>query len=462
MTVTSADDLSNPDLQLLAIGDVHLGTRPSRLAEIVTDAGIEPNRLTPEAALASAVDLAITRQVDAVLFAGDVVESTNARFEALRPLESAVRRLVDAGITVLGVVGNHDVEALPRLARMIDGFELLGEGGQWTARTIAKPGGGAVEIVGWSFPEQKVRTSPVAKLLQDPLAPAQPGVVRIGLMHGDLDASGGAYAPFSSSEARQVGLDAWLLGHIHKPSLPGGAVGPGPAPCGYLGSLVGLDPGEAGPHGPWLVRVSSSGAIALEQLAVAPLRWEYVDARVDEDASREDVGDRLFEVMETEARRIAESGFAPEVLGLRIRLVGSSRHQTSLRRWIDDAPWSPFRREIGGTFVFVDRVYDALEPAVDLEALARGSDPPALIARKLLELARPGADRQKLLDVARERLRPVAQDSNWRAVEEIRDASDPLSDDALVAMLLQSGRTALNELLAQQGSAVDGQAESAS
>jgi hypothetical protein len=85
-----------------------------------------------------------------------------------------------------------------------------------------------------------------------------------------------------------------------------------------------------------------------------------------------------------------------------------------------------------------------------------------LLARKLLELARPGEDRQKLLDVARERLRPVAQDSNWRAVEEIRDARDPMSDDALVAMLLQSGRTALNELLAQQTSAVDARSEPAS
>ena len=453
------------DLQLLAIGDVHLGTRSSRLADTLSEAGIDPARLSPEAGLTAAVDLAIARKVDAVLFAGDVVESTNARFEALRPLESAVRRLADAGIPVLGVVGNHDVEALPRLARMIDGFELLGEGGQWSARTVAKAGGATVEIVGWSFPERQVRTSPVAELVRNPLPPAAPGVVRIGLMHGDLNASSGTYAPFTASEAQQAGFDAWLLGHIHKPSLREGTVAAGSAPCGYLGSVVGLDPGEPGPHGPWLVRISGAGTIGLEQLVVAPLRWETVDAGVDEDASVQDAGDRLFEVMEREARRIGEAGFAPEVLGLRVRLVGVSRDQASLRSWIDEGAWSGFTRRVGGageTFVFIDRVYDGLEPAVDLAVLARGSDPLALLARKLVVLEQPSDARQQLLGVARERLRPVAQDSNWGPVQDIRDASDPLSDDALVAMLLQSGRTALNELLAQKGAEGDGPSEPAS
>lgn len=103
------------DLTLLAIGDVHLGTRSSSLPEDLASFGVDSRDLTPEAALAATVELAIAEHVDAVLFTGDVVESTNARFEALRPLESAVRRLLEAGIPVLSVVGNHAVEALPRV-----------------------------------------------------------------------------------------------------------------------------------------------------------------------------------------------------------------------------------------------------------------------------------------------------------------------------------------------------------
>jgi len=256
----------------MAIGDVHLGMRPGSLPEELDREGVDPRDLTPEAALLAAVESAIEFGVDAVLFAGDVVESTNARYEALRPLEFAVKRLLDAKIRVLAVVGNHDVEALPRLARMIEGFELLGEGGRWQARVIEKTGnktgnnarnnarnnagnnarnnakndahnkshdkygedpsrqdgaraagqvsGVAVELLGWSFPERQVRSSPVDRLLRNPIAPARPGIVRIGLLHADLDTLSGHYAPITSRELGEVGLDAWLLGHIHKPSLP--------------------------------------------------------------------------------------------------------------------------------------------------------------------------------------------------------------------------------------------------
>lgn len=163
------------ELTLLAIGDVHLGTRPSSLPEGLDDAGVDLRALTPEAALLAAVARAIDEGVDGVVFAGDVVESTNARFEAMRPLERAVRELLAVGIPVLAVAGNHDVEALPRLAREIEGFELLGEGGRWQTRLIEKAGGPSVEILGWSFPERQVRNSPVGQLLRDPIPPTQPG-----------------------------------------------------------------------------------------------------------------------------------------------------------------------------------------------------------------------------------------------------------------------------------------------
>ena len=148
MALFSNPEPPTDELTLLAVGDVHLGTRPSSLPEDLLDLGVDPRALTPEAALLTTVERAIEERVDAVLFAGDVVESTNARFEALRPLESAVRRLLKAGIPVLSVVGNHDVEALPRLAGLIEGFEIIGQDGRWQTRVIEKAGRPAVEILG--------------------------------------------------------------------------------------------------------------------------------------------------------------------------------------------------------------------------------------------------------------------------------------------------------------------------
>jgi DNA repair exonuclease SbcCD nuclease subunit len=441
------------DVTLLAIGDVHLGTRPASLPADLAQWGVDPRELCPEAALGIAVDRAIAERVDAVLFAGDLVESSNARFEAIRPLESAVRRLAEAGIPAIGVAGNHDVEALPRLARRIEGFALLGEGGVWQSRVVECEQRSAVEILGWSFPDREVRRSPLADLLREPPSPQRPELPRLGLLHGDLDASSGVYAPFSRREIDASGLDAWLLGHIHRPSLASSSGPEGVAPCGYLGSLVGLDPTETGPHGPWLIRVEGPGRIHPQQLPIAPLRWEHLDVSVEQEEGPEDLGDRLLDEAERLARELREAGCTPRALGVRMRLVGPSRHYHAIRRRIEEGRWSQIARAVGDTVVFLDKAIDGLGPAVDLEKVAAGEDPPALLARKLLALKRGGRQRRALLDSARAELEPLARDARWGALEGIRAADDPLSDDNLCAALEQAGNAALYALLSQREAA---------
>jgi DNA repair exonuclease SbcCD nuclease subunit len=438
---------------LLAIGDVHLGTRPGSLPEDLGEWGVDPRELTPEAALEAAVDGAIELSVDAVLFAGDVVESTNARFEAIRPLERAVQRLSDAQIPVFGVAGNHDVEALPRLARMIDGFDLIGEAGRWESRVVEIGGRPVFELLGWSFPEPQVHTSPLATLLHDPLGAKHPGLPRLGVLHGDLDASGGPYAPFTRRELDAVGLDAWLLGHIHKPSLGSGPAGPGAIPRGYLGSLVGLDPTETGLRGPWLIHLGATGEIVPEQLQIARLRWELLEVAVEEEEDPEDLGDRLLDEAERLARRIRESGASPRVLGVRVRLTGPTCAYQAIRRKIEQGAWSGTPRQVGETVVFIGKVIDGLELALDLADLAKGNDPPALLARKLIALDGGGEDRRRLLDGAREELSAVATEPRWAPLAETRDAADPLSDEALAACLKQAGTVALHALLSQRAPA---------
>ncbi len=445
----SAD--STAGLTLLCIGDVHLGTRPASLPEDLQAKELDPRSLSPEAALGLAVDAAIARQVDAVLFAGDVVESTNARFEALRPLEAAVSRLTAAGISVLGVVGNHDVEALPRLAAHIEGLELLGEGGHWQSKILYKGGRPVAQIHGWSFPQKQVYSSPVAALLQDREWSRHAGIPSIGLLHGDLDAAGGPYAPFRHQELELAGLDAWLLGHIHKPSLQAKeqASGTGMAPlCGYLGSLVGLDPSETGLHGPWLIQVRDDGTLQAEQLMTAPLRWDWLELQVSEDERAQDVGDRLINEIARYARDLQAQGAQLKALGLRVHLTGRTRHRKDLCACIDSGQWLE-SRDVGNTLVFVNKVSESLELAHDLADLADNVGPPALLARDLLLLKAGGEGRQELLDAARDHLKTLATDARWRALDGVRGAEDPVSDAALIALLTQSGTAALSELLAQ-------------
>ncbi len=437
----------NEGTSILAIGDVHLGTVCSGVPDGIASLGVAVEELAPAAALRLSVDLAIENRIDAVLFAGDVVESTNARFEAMAPLEEGVRRLLDAGIEVIAVAGNHDVEALPRLAALIDGFTLLGAGGQWEARMISKDGSPVVQVVGWSFREARVRQSPVAELLKQPLPAPSPPVARIGLLHADLDASGGHYAPIRQAELDDTGYDAWLLGHIHKPSLGTLSASAGTRPCGYLGSLVGLDPSETGPHGPWLLDVSHDGNIDLRQVPLAPLRWEPMAVRVDGLEHLDDVRDRLMREAERLVRRLGEGAPLPRALGLRVQLTGTSGCFEEIRRWIAGGEWNSMGRIVDGAAVFFNRIIDSMELRLNLAEIASGDDPAALMAQRLLMLRYDDDRSRALLDKARAELTELAGEPVWQPVHEHRNATDPLSDDALREVLFQAGKAALNTML---------------
>ena len=434
---------------ILAIGDVHLGTSCSGVPDFVWSWGIDPGELTPAGALERATDLAIERKVDAVLFAGDVVESTNARFEAIPPLEECIRRLREEGVEVIAVAGNHDVEALPRLASLLDGFTLLGAGGRWECKAVTRNEVPVAEIVGWSFGERFVRQSPVAELLSEPLEPGSTSIPRIGLLHADLNASGGHYAPVRQFELDDTGYDAWLLGHIHKPSIEGLSASADSPPSGYLGSLVGLDPSETGPHGPWILRVHDGRELDLQHIPLAPLRWEQISISVAGLEYAEDVADRLLSEGTELVRRIAREGPAPRVVGLIAQLTGSSPCHEDISRRIDAGEWDDLGRVIDGTAVFFRKIVAAMTPQVDLAEIAKGDDPTALMARRLMVLQQDDDQSRRLIDEARAALTGIARDQRWSAVDEHRSATDPLSDQALRDVLLRSGMTALNAMLSQ-------------
>ena len=434
--------------KLLAIGDVHLGTRPSSVAQDAADRGIDVHRLTPAAGLEAAVRLAIEQDVDAVVFAGDVVENTNARYEAFRHLEAAVLKLLDEGVTVLGVVGNHDVEALPRLARLIPGFRIVGAGGRWECVAVERENRPVCEVVGWSFPQRQVTSSPVADFAGSSLPSSKPGVPRIGVMHCDLDASGGPYAPVTTGELARTGIDTWLLGHIHKPSLGEARANSSGLRAGYLGSLVGLNPKEVGDRGPWMVDLAQ-GEISLTHVSNAPLRWETIDLKVEPDQQPEDLGDSVLASVDQHIRELHARGVEPSVLALRVRLVRATRSYAAINAWVEGRRWSEITRTVGTTTAVVNKITNETELARDLNEIAKGDDPPGLLARKLLILETEGAERDELIARARERLGTLVGASKFTALQDLRDAADPLADEAIKRALKAAGSSFLSALLDQ-------------
>ena len=433
------------NVKLLCAADIHLGRQPSRLPEALP---MQPSDLGPAAAWWRLVEAAVDEGVDAVLIAGDVVDREDDFFEAYADLRDGVARLAEAGIEVVAVAGNHDTRVLPRLAdALADGpgsFTLLGRDGVWEGMSLGGAGGERVEVVGWSFPKPTTTTDPLAS---GPPARAGGGVrpvARIGLLHCDRDQTGSAYAPVRSSELDAAPVDAWLLGHVHRPDIAAGD-----RPIGYLGSLVGTDPGEPGAHGAWLLEVDADGRLSLALVPLAPLRWESRSVALDGLEEGAEVAVRIAEALDALDREIDGDAVRPLAVGCRLRLTGRTRHRAgvseALRRDDPTAAQPSLRR---GTSYFIDTVTMDASPEYDLDALATERSPAGALAQRLRLLDGLGDpdERRALVERARRRLAEVVAGAPLAAADSV-----PPDEERTVALLRRAGYEALDSLLAQRG-----------
>lgn len=463
-------------MKFLCLGDIHLGRTPSRLPAGLGD--LRPaQEVGPAAAFRRCVDYALDNDIQALLSAGDVIDDEDDFYEACGDLRRGIERLAKANVPIIAVNGNHDGQTLPRLVDILApgggsgdpsarGFCLLGRGGKWETLTIEGDAGEAVHLLGWSFPSVHVRTSPLDTLL--PLGRRLPGLDSrrgpvIGLLHCDRDAPGSPWAPVRSSDLAAAPVDAWLLGHVHRPD----ALAP-PRPMGYLGSLTGLDPGEAGPRGPWLLECKNA-SIEIEHLPLAPLRWEELTVDLDGIEGHEEVDARIVVAIARRHREIVacyprpgEGGHAephgpkacrlPLAVGCRLRFIGriSGRGEIERRLEVED-PIEKFDIEQEGIRYFVHDWRMETRPPLDLDDLARGTDPPALLARRILALCpqatkpRDEALRRSLIDDFRKRL------ERRMSGPFLRIGHSPPDDETIVGLLQEAAFSALDALQAQRG-----------
>ena len=417
-------------MKILAVGDVHLGRTPSRLPD---ELAAQARRLGPAAAWERTVDAAVEAGVRAVLLAGDVVDREDDFFEAYAQLARGVERLAKADIRVIGVAGNHDVKVLPRLANEIPAFRLLGAGGKWEHCEIAD-GRESLTIWGWSFPQARVIGSPL------PDAPFErDSGLNLGLLHCDRDAGASPYAPVTGLELERAGLDGWLLGHIHVPDELTAA-----SANGYLGSLTGLHRGETGARGPWLIDIGRGSIAEVAHLPLAPLRWQSLDVDLEGISEPEDAKGRLLEALRAFDEELANAAHRPDAVGLDIRLCGRSRFGAAAAAEFSGEDRERIDTGTGSIHYFIESISADTRPEIDLEKLAERGDPPGLLAQRLLWLAEPEGheERDRLVALARNRLRNESRNSRWSGLGEPLDA-DP------VEWLRNAGYRALETLLAQ-------------
>lgn len=249
-------------MRLLHVADIHLDTafagRPAYRAQL---------RQWQREAFVAAVDLALERDVAAMLIAGDLVDGDNLAFETMALVRRQLQRLLSQGIAVLYAHGNHD-------PAMRGGPKLVPEGVEeftsMTPRTVTvcdRGGSPLLDVVGVGFGQKVERVNPLDAF------PARTALPTVGLVHTqppELGGGGTGFAPAPLSQMQALSYDYWALGHIHKRGtyLDGRAH--------YPGVLCGRDYSETGLHGVSVVTLEDGLPPRLEFVPLSPVQYADV------------------------------------------------------------------------------------------------------------------------------------------------------------------------------------------
>lgn len=110
-------------IRILHLADLHIGME--NYGQLDPATGLNGRVMDFLRRFGEAVDYALENQVDLVLFAGDAYKSREPNSTYRREFTRRIKRLTDAGIPVVLLVGNHDLPVQEQRASSIDIFRTL-------------------------------------------------------------------------------------------------------------------------------------------------------------------------------------------------------------------------------------------------------------------------------------------------------------------------------------------------
>jgi DNA repair exonuclease SbcCD nuclease subunit len=361
-------------IKILATADLHLGRKSSAVPE---DSEEGSTKYTWK----RIVDWSIQNNVNILVLSGDIIDQDNRYFEAIGPLQSGFDKLNKNGIAVYLVTGNHDFEVLAEIIQT-DRYEnvyLLGRGGNWEKK-IYEGKDGTIQFVGWSFPKKHFRENPLKGFKQ---LETDPSEVTIGLLHSEADTPDSKYGPVEINELKNTTLDAWILGHIHKPSK----LNKEKPFIAYPGSPHALSSGEQGVHGPLLLEIEGKNNLRVSQIPLSPTRYENLPVEInptdDETTLRETLTSAIFQRSQELLPELEKTSY----LVFDIEMKGNSTSVEELDKWTANAI-QDYQQELEtGTKIIIRKITNMVQPAVeDLEELARETSPAGKLAESIIAL----------------------------------------------------------------------------
>ena len=381
--------------RFLHLADLHLETRFGGRESTRTRL-----RSATLEAFEAAVDLALERQLDAVLMAGDTFDDPLLSRRTELAFVRGLRRLAEGGVRVVIACGNHDPGGGGKRMRAL-GLEKEGD---WRERihllTTARPrvlrltdreGEEVGVVVGAGHSSEHEERN-----LAERFTPVAAEVPVVGLLHTQVHDARGAtehapYAPCTRADLAHLGYDYYALGHVHLRQRPFEDL-----PAWYAGNLQGRNPREQGKKGGLLVELYPGEPARPEFVSFAPVLWDRVQVEdLGACVSAQDLLEHLTGVVQG---RLAAS--AEHELIVVLDLVGTSRAAGALRDPDDRRAFEEEVAEATGVLEVQLRA-ERLRPLRDMAALRAV---PSVVgqALELLELAR--SDPKVRLELAPEHL----------------------------------------------------------
>jgi predicted phosphodiesterase len=376
-------------------------------------APVEDVRGATRRAFENMVQHAVRERVDFVVIAGDLYDGDWPDFNTGLFFAKGMAQLGESGIAVYVLRGNHDAASkLTRSLPLPRNVHLLPDK---APKTLVD------DNLGLAVHGQSFATPAVLEDLAAGYPMAVRGYFNLGVLHTSLTGRPGHdnYAPTTDAVLRSKGYDYWALGHVHAREI----VSRDPWVV-YPGNMQGRHIREQGAKGCELVTVED-GTITTEPVPLDVLRWTELEIDV---GGMPDL-DALFDRMAADLRAgLARSD--GRILATRIRVSGAGAVHRDLaaRPAVITEQLRAVALDVSGGNAWLEKVDLRVRPPIDLDRVAAGDDPVAVLVRELRALAQDG---QKLAVLAadtlkelRQKLPPeLGQDDDMRF-----DAPDLLSD----------------------------------
>lgn len=258
------------EITFIHAADLHLDS-PFKGLSNLPESIFHQVRESTFAALDRLVEVAIHKQVDFILIAGDLFDSEKQSLKAQIRLRRAFEKLQSHSIYVYLSYGNHDYIKGNRYPVTYPENVFIFPGEKVSNFTFTKNGVDLAQIYGFSYENRAVfdRKAKAYKINNKEIA------YHIAMLHGSIvsNTDHDVYAPFQISDLVEEDFNYWALGHIHKREILKHS-----PPIVYPGNIQGRNRKETGEKGCYHVTLKDQQA----ELTFIPLQViEFQSKSVD-------------------------------------------------------------------------------------------------------------------------------------------------------------------------------------